>query len=775
MKPHSPRLIVWMLLALVAMAGVPERLARAQPALAQAIPGAVAPGKTTEVSLRGTALAGPLSVWTSFPAQVELLPGDPKAAEVTRVECKVTVPAGVAPGIGGIVVGNAKGISEVLCVLIDDLPTVAEKPGNESLATAQEVQLPAGIDGRCDGVTFDYYRFAAKAGERISCELVATRLGWDFDPVVRLLDGSGAEVLRADDDPATGADARLAFKAPADGQFVLEIRDNRYKAGGRYRLRLGNFALATTASPLAIQAGTAGQVGFSGPQVEGVPTATILAPMTSGSRRFLSLAARAPSSQGSGWGTLLASDLPVVIETASPQPDDAAAATLPAILCGTLEAPKDRDLFTFTASKGTSITFRAITRSAGSAAVLVFRLLDAQGTQIAESPITDSDEPLWTFAIPAEGTYKLAVDELASRGGPDYAYAVEARPGPQFSLGVKVEKTPARLRCMVPHGEAFHIDVTTARQGYDGPITLAIDSPRAGWQVFNNVIPPKAAETRLIVVAPPDLTPGELVPLRVVGSADASAGHFTAALATTTQLRTARPQMPYPPAWIDGVLFVCGMRDSPPFYSLRGDKNELNFPRPVGQTQLSLAFERIGDKFKDPITIYPLGLPAGVTAEIKRNGNGPKETYDVLIKGPKDLAEGAFTFRYVAYGDLAGRGIAVQSGDIRVNVINPVAVVIAPAGPLVAGKTQKVKLTLTRLGDDQQPVDVKFKSLPAGVTAPENTTLAADQNEVEIELTAAADAAPIKFEQLIAVATGKYAGVDLSVESPAAALEVKAP
>jgi hypothetical protein len=33
----------------------------------------------------------------------------------------------------------------------------------------------------------------------------------------------------------------------------------------------------------------------------------------------------------------------------------------------------------------------------------------------------------------------------------------------------------------------------------------------------------------------------------------------------------------------------------------------------------------------------------------------------------------------------------------------------------------------------------------------------------------------VKFDGLIAVATGKYAGADVTVESPAVALEVKAP
>jgi hypothetical protein len=352
---------------------------------------------------------------------------------------------------------------------------------------------------------------------------------------------------------------------------------------------------------------------------------------------------------------------------------------------------------------------------------------------------------------------------------------VEARPGPQFSLGLKVDpKAPARTRIPVAAGGALHLDVVASRTNYDGPITLAIDSPRPGWQVLNNVIPAKANETRLYVVAPLDFSPGEIAALRIIGRGEAASG-ATSVLSTVAQLRTARPQTPYPPGWLDGLVLVSGQESAPPLYSLIADKSEVNLVPAVGQGQVSLAMTRLDDKFKDPLVILPLNLPVGVAAEVKRNGNGPQETYDIVLKGPKDLAEGSYTFRYLAYADLAGRGQAVQSGDLRINVISPLAVVAKPAGPLVAGQSQKVKLTLTRKGDDKQPVELKFKSLPPGVTGPEKTTLAADQNEIEVELSAAADAKPVKFDQLVAVASGKYAGADVSAESAPVALEIKAP
>ena len=752
-------------------------VASAQPALSHALPGALAPGKTTEVTLHGAKLDQPLRLWTSFPAQVELVPGDPNQKGKGQLGAKITLSAGVPVGIGGVAVATAEGVSDVLFIAIDDLPSATDNGNNHDLPTAQEIALPIAIDGACDGTTFDYYRFAAKGGQRISCEVMATRLGWDFDSVIRILDAGGQEVFRSDDDPSTAADSRFVFVAPRDGQYVLELRDNRYKPGGRYRLRLGDFPLVSVAYPPAVQRGVYSTISFAGPLTDGIGPLNLLAPLDD--QPLTPVTLRGPSSQASSSALLQLTDLPVVVESApADKPDEATAVTVPAAICGRLETSRDRDLFQFTAARGTPVSFRAVTRSLNSPAIVMLRLLNAAGNQLAESPVMDTDEPTLNFAIPEDGTYKLSVEELAGRGGADYAYLVESRTGPQLTLLLKNDPNQNRIRhSLAGNGGAFHLDVQCQRHGFDGPVTLHVDSPRLGWQVFNNVIPKGAAEGRIYVIVPPDFADAELASLTIVGRADETAKGCQATMMTTVQLRTARPQTAYPPAWLDGMIFVSGYAPHASFYNVTADRLEVNYPRLVGQTQFTLKFDRTNPNFKDvPLTVLPLGLPAGIAAEVKRNGNGPSETYDIILKGPKDLAEGQHSIRYFTFAEFGPtNGRAVHSGDIRLNVTTPLAVTAAPAGPLVVGQKQKVKLTLTRRGDDKQPVDLKFKALPPGVTAPDKTTLAPDQNEVEVELTAAADAQPVKFDQLVAVATTKYAGTDITLESPAVSLEVKTP
>src|SRR5688500_11997128 len=65
---HRLRIAALLVLAIFVLAMVASR-AQAQPALTAAVPGAVAPGKTTEVTLSGAKLDQPLRIWTSFPAQ----------------------------------------------------------------------------------------------------------------------------------------------------------------------------------------------------------------------------------------------------------------------------------------------------------------------------------------------------------------------------------------------------------------------------------------------------------------------------------------------------------------------------------------------------------------------------------------------------------------------------------------------------------------------------------------------------------------------------------
>lgn len=736
----------------------------AQPAITSVSPTVLKPGTATQITFAGTKLESPIGIWTSFPARAEWIGLDPAAKDVKQVVCKLHVPTGVSVGVGGIVIATNKGLSDVMPVMIDELPLVADSGNNRQPGTPQEVTLPAAIAGTGDGASSDFYSFAAKANEKISLDLVAARLGADFDGVLRVLDASGKEWLMLDDDAAAGADCRGVFVSPADGKYIVELRDNRFKAGGKYLLRVGNAPLISTSHPIGVPRGVPTAVNFVGPQVEGLTPLTLLVGEQATSR--------SPLSTGAGWSTLVTSNLPNVIETSNSAP-----LPLPAALHGVLSAAKEKDEFPLTIAKGQRVTFKPISRSVGSPASCALKLLNAAGGVVSEAAVTENEEEPLSVVAPEDGVYRLQVSDLIGRGGNDFSYRIEAVVGPTFGLSLKNDPKVNKTRFAVAAGGgAFALDVVAARNGYDGPIRLSIDSPRSGWQVFNNVIAAKAAETKLYVLPPADWSPAELASLRIVGQASELPDAPTAVMSTVAQLRLARPALIYPPAWLDGLVVVSGAADLSEFYTVSQTKPEITFLRQIGETKLTLAMQRTNATFKDvPLAVMVTKVPAGLTVEVKRNGNGPAETYDIILKGAKDLAAGRQVLRYFTYAELTGTGLAVASNDVVVNIVDPLAVSVAPVGPIVAGQKQKVKLAVTRRAEDRAVVELKFKALPPGVTGPEKISLAADQNDVEIELTAAGDAAPVMFKELVAVATSTAAGQNVTGESAAATLEVKKP
>ncbi|MFN7732805.1 MAG: hypothetical protein ACK5OB_12940 [Pirellula sp.] len=106
-------------------------------------------------------------------------------------------------------------------------------------ATSQEIQLPCNIAGRIGQSTeVDRYRFTAKANERWSFEVLARRAGSQLDARIRILNATDAPLVESDDATylrVSSADSQIEnWTAPADGTYILEIRDLHGRGGPEY-------------------------------------------------------------------------------------------------------------------------------------------------------------------------------------------------------------------------------------------------------------------------------------------------------------------------------------------------------------------------------------------------------------------------------------------------------------------------------------------------------------------------------------------------------------
>jgi hypothetical protein len=747
---------------------LPAGAALAQaPALTHAVPGAVAPGQATDVTFFGANLAGVTGLWTSLPITAELAPGiEGNGTKADQVVYRITVAADAQVAIGGVRIATGQGISNVRLMMIDDLASTQKSGANKALATAQELAVPIAVDGACDAESFDYYKFAGKAGQRVSVEVLAQRLGSSLDPVVRLLDPNGKELAYSDDEAGVGIDSRLAFVPAADGVYTIEIHDIRYQgsAAHRYRMRLGNFPLVTTAYPLGAQRGTTSQITVAGPNAEFVPPLGVTMPPTA-ERPMVSLSARLPAGQGSAIVTLVSSGLPEMVETEpNDTPELGTPALLPAALNGRFAVDKDRDCFQFEAKAGQRLIFRGATRSLGSPADLFLRMYNAAGGLMAEGDDSGTDEGVLDVTFPADGVYRLVLSDLQNRGGLGYGYRVEVQPyQPGFSLTLEAEKFDA------PKAGVFVAKVVSARRDYNGPIALEIQGAGEGFVLANNVIPEGQNEVVVNVTLPDRIEPGTPLVFNIVGRAKIGEADFTAVASSLTPLRTGLAGLPYPPLVLDGLLGLGIGPVFPDFFKLSADP--LLLPQLIGASTVTVRAEKLNG-FNDPIALAIEGLPAGVTATAAPIEKDKAEVA-IAVAGPVDLPEGEHKFQVTGTAVFQNQPKKVVLGEAVLRVVKPLVVSAAPAGPIAINGKQKVKVTANRFGENG-PIALAFKNLPTGITAPEGTVIPEGMTEVEVELSAAADAAVGRIENLVVAASTKVKETDVAVESPPVAFEVVA-
>lgn len=741
-------------------------IARAQTALNHCVPAAVLPGQATDVTLFGGSLAGSTGVWTNIPCQVEVAPGiDGNNSQADRVAYRFAAGPETPVGIYGLRVVSPAGTSNLRLIMVDDLPSVTDNGANKSLETAQALTLPVAVDGTCEVESYDFYKFTAAAGQRVSVEAVARRLGSALDPVVRMLDSSGVELAYSDDEPSSGADSLFAWEFSTPGDYYLEIRDIRYQGGDahRYRMRVGNFPLVTGPYPLAATAGAVARVSATGSRVDGVGPLTINVPRGPAGGR-VPASVRYPQGSGSAPLSVAASHLAEQVEL---EPNDAPESCSPAVIPGAINGrfagERDRDWFEFAAKAGQRFLFSGQTRSLSSPTDLFLRLYNADGSLLLEAEDIGSEEGVLDFTFPADGTYRLKVEDLHLRGGPEHVYRIEAVPyAPGFTLAVDSD------RLHLPQGGLSVAKVTCVRRDYNGPITLSVLGID-GLVLGTNVIPEGQAEVTMTITAPATLAPGTLRHIRIIGSAKIGETDFTAVASTAAALKTLWNGLHYPPADLSGLVALSVGPVFPDFFQLAVEPGTAVLAQLVGAGSIVVKATK-SNGFDEPIALAVDGLPPGVTVTAAPVDKGQPQV-TLAVAGPSTLAEGDYPFSVVGTATLQNQTKqVVASGWLQ--VVQPIAVAVTPAGPMAAGSTQKVKLQLTRHGGAAGPVTVALVNLPPGVTAPAEATIPDGQNEIELDLACAADAAKGPA-QLAATAAITINNRRVSVASPAASIEIQ--
>lgn len=148
-----------------------------------------------------------------------------------------SVPASLSTGVHRLRLPLDPEPSNPVPVIVADLPLIPEADSpNDDPKQAQEVSLPACITGRIErAADLDHYRFTASKGDSFVFEVLARRVQSALDSHLRILDASGKQLAISDDlrlGRRTFTDSAIEnWTAPADGQYLVEVRDVNLRGG----------------------------------------------------------------------------------------------------------------------------------------------------------------------------------------------------------------------------------------------------------------------------------------------------------------------------------------------------------------------------------------------------------------------------------------------------------------------------------------------------------------------------------------------------------------
>ncbi len=143
-------------------------------------------------------------------------------------------------------------LSNPVATYITALPTIIESNEDNNLAATvlgdpkseisnlkSQIPIPCVINGRIDAPgDVDCFVFEAKKDDKLSFEVKARRLQSELDSTIRILNATGATIAENDDlrlGKRGSQDSWIeSLSIPADGKYVLEIRDMHLRGGENF-------------------------------------------------------------------------------------------------------------------------------------------------------------------------------------------------------------------------------------------------------------------------------------------------------------------------------------------------------------------------------------------------------------------------------------------------------------------------------------------------------------------------------------------------------------
>lgn len=738
MKIRPFALTLSALLPVAAFAGSP-RVSGTYPAAAQR-------GAEQEVTFSGSNLDDAKSVLFDEPG----LDVTWVSADKGKFVAKVKVAADARLGEHPFRVVTASGLSDVRLFYVTPFPLVQEMEDPKNPEAVQAVPLGTTVYGRAQNEDQDKFEVELKKGERLSVEVIGVRLLTQsvFDPYLSIRGIDGALLAEVDDCAFSRQDPVASIIAPADGKYVVMIKDGTNSGAGQcnYLLNIGTFARPLIAYPLGGPAGEELKVQLIG-DASGPIEKTVKLPAQRDDRFAVFTEQGQPTPQPN---YIHVSQLANILEH---EPNDTINEPTPAnsvppfALNGIIEKKGDVDCFKFSVTKGTDYDVTVFARRLRSPLDSIFDIYDLKGNRVGGNDDAGGPDSYLRWKAPADGEYILSIRDQLFRGGPTYAYRVEiTQVQPKIAIYLPemvLNQNQERRAFAVPKGNRYASLVRVKRQDVAGEIKLEAADLLPGLSVSAPAID-KSVDT---------------VPMVFEAAADAATG--AKAFDLKAQL-TEPPKDVTVTSAVEHDVDIAENGNQRPYYTIKEDKLrvavtdeipvkiELVPPKApllqTGSLAMKVRAERKGD-FKGPINIAllytPPGMGTGGTVPIKENenegtltlsanANAPLQKWQICVVGNADFGHGIVWF-------------STQLVEVEV------------AAPFVAGKIarsfvdQGDSTTITVKIEQKLPFDgtakVQLLGLPPDTTTVEQE-ITKETTEVKFEVKAGKNAPAATHKQL---------------------------
>ena len=441
---------------------------------------------------------------------------------------------------------------------------VNDASGNTSMDKAYDVATGSIVNNQADSDNIDYYRIAAKKGERLLIDCWAQRIDSRMDPSLVLYNSAGQELRRVHN--TSGLDPVMELNVPADGNYVIGVYDFTYGGGSDYfyRLAVHQGPYIDFIFPPVGQAGTNGKFTIYGRNLPGGKPVSdmsvggspleqvevnIQLPGDENAKHGLGLSTytrpyeavvgttsyqlKSPAGPSNAVDIGFAS-APLVLEAESnddssqPQNID-----VPCEFVGQFYPRGDRDWVQFEAKQGevfwidvlshrlglptdpVLIVEQVTTNSEGEVTVSQVATNDdfnpPQNSNTPQMFSTNNRDPRYRFEAKADATYRIGLGDLYtdSRGDPRMVYRMVIRKAmPDFQVLVFNEgNVPANNQyqaagAALRRGETAGLQVVVVRRdGFDGDVTINAEGLPQGVTCGQAIIGGKSKSAKLLFTA----------------------------------------------------------------------------------------------------------------------------------------------------------------------------------------------------------------------------------------------------------------------------------